>query len=322
MRALVTGANGFIGSAVVRELSENGHFVTALVRGAEALRPSSPQMRWAQADLRQPVDWRQLLNDVDCVFHLAWTTLPGPSNLDPIADASDNILSALRLMEAIKDRRDIRLVFASSGGTVYGRLDVVPADEGHPLRPTCAYGVSKLSVERYLLLYQQLWGLNSVSLRLSNPFGAGQARGRNFGAVTSFVECALKNRPIRIFGDGSVVRDFIHVTDAARAIVAAGLTLNTSSILNIGSGAGHSLLDVIQMIEDITKRPVQRFHEPARGFDVPVSVLNIALARKELGWAPRMSFRAGVESLIGTMTNLGPGERPLHEPVGTVPAKP
>jgi UDP-glucose 4-epimerase len=133
--------------------------------------------------------------------------------------------------------------------------------------------------------------------------GASQSDGRNFGAVTTFVRHALDGLPITIFGDGSVVRDFLHISDAASAIVTAAQIRETSPALNIGSGVGHSLADVARTVEEIGARPLKREYQPSRVFDVPVSVLDISLARKDLNWQPRLTFQEGVAEVFQALAS-------------------
>ena len=296
LRALVTGASGFIGSAVVAALVRRGEQVVAVARRSPP--SAAPGTSWVETDLRTHTEWSPLLEGVTTIYHFAWSSLPATSNEDPVADAYDNIVGTLRLLEAVKARSGIRLVFASSGGTVYGKLQASRAAEAHPTQPTCAYGVSKLAVENYLRLFASMWGLDAVTLRISNPYGPGQDTARNFGAVTTFARRALNREPITIYGDGSVIRDYLYISDLVAAVVKAGEMRGGVDVMNIGSGVGRSLNEVVDTIAAALGRPVATRYLPPRNFDVPVSVLDIERAQFALSWSPRVDFFHGVMATL------------------------
>ena len=141
----------------------------------------------------------------------------------------------------------------------------------------------------------------SVALRLGNPFGPGQSSVRHFGAVTTFARNALEGQPIVIHGDGGVVRDYIHVSDVVAAILAAGRIVDAPPVLNIGAGEGHSLKEIVGIITDLVPEPPKIIFRPARGFDVPVSILDSTLAASALNWRPKLTFREGVASLMAAL---------------------
>jgi len=296
MASLITGATGFIGQTLLRRLVEGGEEVVAISRQAH-LGASQDHVDWRR--LPESVsDWGEILEDISTVYHFGWSTLPLSSNEDPYRDAEDNILGSLRLLEAVKRKEAVRLVFASSGGTVYGPLAVVPADEQHPTQPRCAYGVSKLTIEKYLTLYRDLWGLDCVALRIGNPYGPGQKVGRNFGAISTFATCVAQNQPITIFGDGTVVRDYIYISDVIDAIIAAGHHRGGPMAINIGSGVGKSLNEIIETLREVSHKDIKVNFVAGRNFDVPISVLDVSLAAEVLLWKPRMFFERGVEATL------------------------
>ena len=301
---MITGATGFIGSALVEALSHRGECVIAVARRPP--QSASPGTRWVEADIRHFNGWPELLDGVRTVYHLAWSSLPASSNNDPVGDASDNVIGSLQLLEAVKAKPDIRFVFASSGGTVYGPLQTGRATEMHPTRPNCAYGVSKLAVENYINLYASLWGLNGVSLRMSNPFGPTQDTQRNFGAVTTFIRRALAGEAIPIYGNGAVIRDFLYISDVVDALIAARQIQGGAPVLNIGSGIGHSLIEVVETIAAVLGRRVPIRYLPARQFDVPVSVLDISLAYATMSWAPKVKFYDGVAATAADLQRTLP----------------
>jgi len=297
MKSLVTGAAGFLGRNLTAALVQSGEAVVAVGR-ADHL-PSWPGgVTWVNADFNTFGHWETLLDGVSTVYHLAWSSLPHSANADPFRDASTNILGTLRLLEALRSRPGVRFVFPSSGGTVYGRLDVVPVPEEHPTKPLTVYGVSKLAVENYLSFFGDAHGLDPVSLRISNLFGPGQAFGRGFGAIVTLSAFALRGQPIIIYGDGETVRDYIFVTDLVAAVLKAGRSRTISRILNIGTGEGRSLNDIVNIIARHVDRPVNVKYEARRSFDVPVSILKIDRARNELGWSPVVSFDDGIARTI------------------------
>jgi UDP-glucose 4-epimerase len=294
MTSLITGATGFVGRALTNELVGRGERVIALTR--DPYRGDiSKSISWRLLP-KAPAGWNEILDEIETVYHFAWSSLPQSSNEDPLSDASDNILGSLRLFEACKGRSNLRIVFPSSGGTVYGVLTSVPASEQHDTRPRCAYGVSKLAVERYLALYHDLWGLDCTALRISNAYGPGQLVGRNFGAISTFAARVAKGEPITVFGDGSVTRDYLYIDDLVEALIAAGAHRGGPIVMNIGSGVGKSLNDVVDALARFRTNGPEVRYVPARNLDVPVSVLDISLAQTILKWKPRTSFQHGVEA--------------------------
>jgi UDP-glucose 4-epimerase len=300
MTSIVTGATGFIGNNLVRALARRGERLIALSR-QPILSDRNELVTWRSYP-ETVAAWDEILEEGSTVYHLAWSSLPQTSNENPIKDASDNILGSLHLLDAAKRKGKVRVVFASSGGTVYGLLKSVPASEQHDTRPLCAYGVSKLTIEKYLAFYRDLWGLDTMVLRISNAFGPGQTVNRNFGAISTFATRLAEGQPITIFGDGSVIRDYIYIDDLIEALIKAGNRHGLSAIINIGSGVGKSLRDIVRMLERIYEKQIEINYFTQRIADVPVSVLDVSLAEAILGWKPRTTFEVGVERTAKAIT--------------------
>lgn len=309
---LILGGCGFIGRHVAILLAQQGHDVVLADR--------APAPRAFPADVRDHIIWRslsldgavwdELIDGVAVVHHYAWTSIPATANADPVADLNGNVKPTLALLDAMQRLgagKAPRMVFTSSGGTVYGRLQQVPVHEDHPLNPLNAYGASKAAAELYITASRNLHGLDCRIARLSNPYGAGQNLARGQGAATTFLYRALNHEPIAIWGDGEVVRDYIHVADVAAGLVALACRPDvpgTAHIFNIGSGQGVSLNAIITELEAELGRTLDVRREPARPYDVPVSVLDISLVRDLLGWSPQLTFSAGIKR---TLADLGRG---------------
>jgi UDP-glucose 4-epimerase len=234
------------------------------------------------------------MDGMEIVLHLVSSTLPKTSNDDPVHDVQSNLVATLRMLEAMVARDVGKIVFISSGGTVYGNPMYLPIDEGHPTNPQVSYGITKLAIEKYLLMFERLHGIKANILRVANPFGERQRSETAQGAVGVFLHRALRQQPIEIWGDGSVTRDYIYIDDVAEAFARAVQYSGSRSVFNIGSGVGTQLNELIKIIEEVLGKSVTRRYLPARPFDVPVSVLSNALAREELKWAPRTSLRDGI----------------------------
>lgn len=302
-RVLVTGASGYLGRALAPALLARGETVIATGRGSCPF-PPHPRLIWRRMDLADPAEpVRELVCGVDAIYHLSWSTIPADWRLAPSEDARINLLGSLRLIENIEHGARPRVIFASSGGTVYGRLKETPAREDHPLHPLSAYGVSKLAVESYLEFFASAGKIRPVSLRIGNVFGPGQSATRAFGAVTQFTKSALAGAPIRLFGDGSVIRDYVYIDDAVDALSRAAGADDAPQALNIGTGEGRSLNEVIAVVQKHFRELLKVEHLPARPFDVPVSVLDSTRALREIGWAPKTSFEEGVRRTIASLAN-------------------
>jgi UDP-glucose 4-epimerase len=305
---LILGGGGFIGRHVALRLARAGHEVLL----ADRVRPvftfpadCAPRISWQSMEAAS-ADWDALIAGASVVHHYAWTSIPASANANPIGDLASNVSTTLAILEALRRRGGGRIVFSSSGGTVYGRLQHVPVSEDHPLTPITAYGAGKATVEIYLGLYRALHGLDCRVARIANAYGAGQNLARGQGAATTFLHRALANQLITVWGDGEVVRDYLHVTDVAVALVALALAprLDKFQTFNIGSGVGVSLNTIITELENRLNRRLNVRRERSRSFDIPVSVLDISRARDFLDWQPRLSFAEGVAR---TMADIAAG---------------
>lgn len=296
-KILVLGGGGFIGSAITDQLLNNGHFVRVFERSrTKAYRPFEPHEKidWMIGDFISAHDIENALTDIDIVIHLVSTTLPSSSNDDPIHDVQSNVVSTLQLLNGMRKKNTKKIIYASSGGTIYGNPILTPINEMHPTNPICSYGITKLTIEKYLLLYQELYNIEPAILRISNPYGKRQPTDKAQGAIGIFLHHALKNETIDIWGDGSISRDYIHISDVADAFLKLTQYEGKEVIFNIGSGQGTSINDLIQRIEEITGNTISRRYLPSRNFDIPLNILDITRAKKLLGWKPKISLRDGL----------------------------
>lgn len=298
-RCLVLGGRGFIGSHLVTALLNRGFQVRCLDRphvkpiGESYLDNSNFELY--EGDFSSETDLSEAIKDCDFCYHLVSTTLPKSSNADPVFDVESNVIGTIRLLSHAVENGVQKIVFSSSGGTVYGTPLESPIPETHPTNPLCSYGITKLTIEKYLALFCTLHKLDYTVLRLSNPYGEGQRTLASQGAIAVFLGKVLRNEPVEIWGDGSVVRDFIHISDVIDALVSSLTPSNERHVFNIGSGHGRSLNEVLTTIENVTNRQVIRRYLSSRAFDIPVNVLSIDAARESLGWYPKVDFAVGLE---------------------------
>jgi len=292
----VLGAGGFIGTNLCRHLAACGAEVAGFGR-APAYPRALQGIAWTVGEFADRAALARAVEGNELVFHLIGSRLPESSNRDPIGDLDANVVSTLHLLEACRHSAVAKLVFASSGGTVYGVAPPIPIPETAPTEPITAYGIGKLAVEKYLSLYQRLYGLDYAVLRISNPFGPFQGGDRRQGVVAAFIHQALRGATLEIWGDGEVVRDFVYIDDVVAALAAAALQSGPHRLFNVGQGVGRSVNQVIADIESVLERgPLARRYRPSRAADVPVNILDIGLIGRELGWQPRADWLASLRA--------------------------
>ncbi|MBW4523524.1 MAG: SDR family NAD(P)-dependent oxidoreductase [Scytolyngbya sp. HA4215-MV1] len=304
MKIVIFGGGGFIGAAIADQLLKDGHQLRIFER------PRVPPYReftaeesveWVTGDLMSSSEVTEAVEGVDVVLHLVSTTLPKTSNDDPIYDVQTNLVATLQMLNAMVAKKVGKIVFISSGGTVYGSPKYLPIDESHPTDPQVSYGVTKLAIEKYLLIYQNLHGIKANILRVTNPYGERQRVETAQGAVGVFLSRALQDKPLDIWGDGSVTRDYIYVGDVATAFAKAVTYDGEHSVFNISSASGTSLNELIGVIEGVTGKSIARNYSPGRAFDVPTSILDNSLAQQELDWQPSTSLEDGVAKTCAWM---------------------
>lgn len=297
MKCVLFGGGGFIGSAIVDRLLLDGHSIRIFERPRVApyrTFEANEDVEWMSGDLMSTHDVTDALDGADVVFHLVSTTLPKSSNDDPIYDVQSNLVSTLQMLNAMVAQRVNRIIFISSGGTVYGSPVRIPIDESHPTDPLVSYGITKLAIEKYLLMYERIHGIKATILRVANPYGERQRIETAQGVLGVFLSKALRGQPIEIWGDGSITRDYLYVGDVADAFVKALNYGGDNNIFNISSGYGTSLNQLINFVEQALSIQINRQYYPCRPFDVSVSILNNGLARAELGWVPKVSLIDGI----------------------------
>jgi UDP-glucose 4-epimerase len=300
MRCVVLGAGGFIGTNLCRALVGRVGFLRAFGRRQsfpEALRGCD----WMLGDFNDPTCVASAVAGCDVVFHLVNATTPASANLDKVADLNANVVSTLHLLDVCRETSVRRVIFVSSGGTIYGFPDKVPTPETSPTNPITAYGISKLAIEKYLALYEYLYGLEYRVLRVANPFGPYQTAMKNQGVIAAFLRRALSGNPIEIWGDGTVIRDYVYIDDVIEALMLATTHEGPGRVFNIGSGDGRSLNDISTAIARLLGADIPVEYRPGRPMDVPASILDITLASRELGWHPRTSFEDGLLRTIAWM---------------------
>ena len=292
-RVAIIGAGGFLGINLAQYLV---HQVDELrCFGRSCTFPSALQgIHWVNGNLAD-ARMKEVISGCDAVVHLASTSTPATADQNIAVDAEQNLLSTLSLLDCCVSCDVKRVVFISSGGTVYGIPAQVPTPENTPTEPITSYGVIKLAIEKYLEIYRRQKGLDYRILRLSNAYGPYQTASKGQGVVAAFLMRSIENQPIHIMGDGQVVRDYVYVEDIVEAIWMALNHQGEYRLFNIGSGHGMSLLSIADAIEVLLDKPIEKIFHPGRLVDVPVSILDARRASVDMGWHPKTTFFVGLK---------------------------
>lgn len=298
MKTLVIGGAGFIGRHLAAELLATGREVVAVGRKERAQVALPETVEYRQGDIKDRAFIASMLQGVDEVVDLAYSSVPKTSYENPVQDIMDNLPGSVALFETACNLPIKKILFVSSGGTIYGEPEKLPIVESHPTNPISPYGITKLALEKYAQMYHRIRGLPIVNVRPSNPYGEGQRPFVGQGFVATAIGAMLAGQEIKIFGPQGTVRDYIYVRDAAKGLVAALDHGVPGQAYNIGSSIGRTNLEVIQQISAIAQlHGIQPkvTHVPPRAFDVSANVLSNEKLFAISGWRPETDFAAGIE---------------------------
>ncbi len=306
MKIMLLGAAGFIGTNLTIELAKKTEDEITLVDRSKAFFKPIVSMdlknvHILEADLTVDMDFDSILKDQEVVYHLVSTTVPTTSNQHISQELVSNVIFSANLFEACI-RCDVKkVVFVSSGGTVYGKEVDCPLKEKTATNPISSYGVQKITIEKLLYLYRYMYGLDYRIIRLANPYGPYQRPNGVLGAVTTFTYKALKGDEITVYGDGSVVRDFIYIDDAIRAIMKIVNGENKHRTFNLGCGYGTSIKQVLETIEKALGIKLNVSYLEGRKVDVPVNYLDISRYEKYYGALNPISLEDGIRKTADFM---------------------
>ena len=300
MNILVTGGAGFIASHIVDAYVGLGHEVTVIDDLSTGKKENlNPKAKFYQADIRDGAAVRRLFEQgkFSLINHHAAQMDVRRSVADPVFDASVNIVGILTLMEAAVASGVRRVIFASSGGAIYGEQDRYPADESHATRPISPYGVAKLATEEYLFYYQAVYGVESVCLRYANVFGPRQNPEGEAGVVAIFASKMLKGEQPVINGDGKQTRDYVFVADVVKANVLA-LAHAGSDVFNVGTGIESDVNRLFASLRASTGASCREVHGEAKKGEQLRSVLDNGKITRELGWRQEVSLDEGIARTV------------------------
>ena len=303
MNIMIFGAGGFLGTNLTK--AYNDYSITVYDEKEEYFDNiksiCSNNINYVVGRFSDETSFNELLNGKDVVFHLVSSTIPATSNNNVEMDMEKNVIATIRMLDACVKQNVKKIVFISSGGAAYGKDVKVPIKENNETNPISSYGIQKITIEKILYLYEYLFDLDYRIIRLANPFGPYQRPNGELGVVTTFVDDAIKDKPLTVYGDGKIVRDFIYVDDVMDAIknIVNGKGVDdegkTHKVFNVGSGTGRSINDVIKEIEKVFNKEVSVNYNEGRKSDVPVNYLDISLYESIYGKLVNTSFEEGIK---------------------------
>lgn len=298
-KILVTGGAGFIGSNVADRFIEDGHKLVIIDNLSTGVKANlNKKAKFYQVDIRSAVIEKIFEKEKPTVLcHHAAQIDVRKSTHDPVFDAEVNIIGSLNLFNACVKHKVKKIIFASTGGAIYGEQDYFPADENHPANPLSPYGVAKLTIEKYLHFYREVYGINFVALRYANVYGPRQNPFGEAGVVAIFTERLLGEKKAIINGDGKQTRDFVFVEDVVESNVLA-LEYPRSDIFNIGTGRETDINRIFGVLEEKIGSKQKELHGPAKLGEQQRSVLECSKAKRVLKWGPKYNLEEGIAKTV------------------------
>ncbi len=294
-RIVLTGGSGFIGTALIGELQKQGY--TNLVSISANHSTASSEVESVIASLSNTDALRGAIHANDIVVHLASSSTPATSETQRSQDITENLIGSVSLFEVCAEKGVEKIIYLSSGGTVYGETNGTASKETDPTHPKSSYGALKLSIEHYLEVFGSLYNLPYTIVRLSNAYGKKNVGGIHRSVIDIFLAKSLAHEPLSVNGDGSTVRDYIYIDDAVSFLVEAIENQAWMGIYNLGSGVGTSLNEVIAAVDSALGYSSEVVHRPANAHEVSRIVLNTEKARA-LGWEPRHTLPEGIRAIL------------------------
>ncbi len=299
MKYLVTGGAGFVGSHLIEQLLAEENEIVCLDDFSTGKRTNiakfADRISIVEGDIRNPQLVRNAVKGVESVFHLAAQISVNRSTKEPLFDASVNIEGAINLFEAVRQSSAKKIVYVSTGGAIYGEPDVLPASEDTIEDPISPYGISKLVAEKYLKWFYDVYGLSYSIIRPANIYGPRQDPLGEAGVISIFLGRIKDNNPVEIFGDGRDSRDYVYVKDISNICIKA-MNSNKKDIYNAGTGKQTNLLELVEIIERVTKSHVKKEFSSPRPGDVKHIYLDASKAREELNWVPSTDLELGISN--------------------------
>ena len=298
-KILVTGGAGFIGSNVADNFVSLGHKIVIVDNLSTGFRENiNPRAKFYKVDIRsKKIEEIFKKEKIEALCHHAAQIDVRKSVEDPIHDARINIEGTLNLLSNCIKYKTKKVIFASTGGALYGEQDYFPADEKHPERPLSPYGIAKLAIEKYLYFYKEVFGLNYISLRYANVYGPRQNPWGEAGVVAIFTQKLLSGEKAIINGDGKQTRDFVYVKDVVKANLLA-LDYPESDFFNIGTGIENDVSTIFKLLRQKTGSKQKEIHKPGKPGEQRRSVLDCSKAKKLLRWSPKYSLENGLEETV------------------------
>jgi UDP-glucose 4-epimerase len=305
VRLLILGGSGFIGSNLIETLLHAGYTITNFDRPgtSPAHFNSHPAYRFVPGYLSDNSHLRNVFNQepYDCVVHLVSSLIPSSGYDEFFNDREVNLTAGYEIVKNMMSNGCRRIIYFSSGGTIYGKNGKEINSENDQLCPLTYYGYSKLAMEEFLKFSSRIHPINHLIVRPSNPYGSGQNLFGKQGLITVALGKILQDQPIEIWGDGQVVRDYLHIRDLSNAIHALVAKGVDNEVYNIGSGQGHSVYEIVKIIHKVTERNTGIEYKPARPVDIPVNILSIDKINQHTGWKPEVDLEAGIAMLWKAM---------------------
>ena len=306
MNIIILGAAGFIGTNLTialanekNEYSKSINIITLFDReGADfshITKLGLDNIKIVYGNFDMETDFETIIKGQDIVYHLISTTVPTTSNQRIAQELIANVVVTANLLEACVNNKVNEIVFLSSGGTVYGKEEVTPLSEDTATNPISSYGVQKITIEKLLYLYNYMYGLDYRIIRLANPYGPYQKPNGVLGVITTFTYKALRGEPIIVYGDGSIVRDFIYIEDVIEGILNIVYGKSNNRVFNLGSGKGTSVKEVIDTIIKTLNVNIDIQYIPGRKVDVPINVLDISQYEETYGKFEPISLSDGIK---------------------------
>ena len=292
---IIIGGSSFLGMNLAKALSDAGHIVTIADIVPPVEKSKLKNVKFQKISYFDSNTLKDLLKGQNILYHFAYSSLPGTSYEKMEEDIVQNVAYSISLFKAAVKSKVEKIIFPSSGGTVYGETTMLPIKETAETNPICSYGITKLMIEKYLYMFNKLFGIDYLIYRISNAYGPGQNPNGQQGLIANVLGKLIRSQKISIYGDGDTIRDYVYIDDVTRAFVGGIDDRVKNDIFNIGTGEGYSINEIINNCSNIVGKKPDVEYLPKRDIDIRLNILDSTKIKSLIDWNPNTDIREGIK---------------------------